>query len=342
MAKPRVFVSSTYYDLKHLRSAFEGFLESFGFEVVLSEKGSVAYSPDVPLDESCYREVEQADILVLVVGGRYGSEASGRGGEGDKDFYSRYDSITCEEFRTAVKSNIPIYVLIERAVYAEYHTFLRNRDAEDITYAHVDSVNIFRMIDEIMSLPRNNPVFPFDRYHEIEVWLREQWASLFRELLRRSSSQERMTSLSIQVAQLEETNKTMRKYLESLMTQTAPTASQALIDAEGQRLRTLRQYRKIRNNGFVEFLMTYAVSIVDAGESIASARSIKDLFEKTRKVSDHQVILRTFDNCLKSQPPSLLRDVNKARDLLGLGRLTWGITKKKAQLLAEQNDEEAG
>ena len=29
MAKPRVFVSSTYYDLKHLRSALESFIESF-------------------------------------------------------------------------------------------------------------------------------------------------------------------------------------------------------------------------------------------------------------------------------------------------------------------------
>ena len=43
MAKPRVFVSSTYYDLKNLRSAFESFLEQFGFEPVLSEKGNIKY-----------------------------------------------------------------------------------------------------------------------------------------------------------------------------------------------------------------------------------------------------------------------------------------------------------
>lgn len=339
MAKPRVFVSSTYYDLKHLRSAFEAFVESFGFEAILSEKGSVAYAPDVSLGEACYREVEQADIFVLVVGGRYGSEVSGRGGEEDKDFYSRYDSITREEFRTAVKSNIPIYVLIERTVYDEYKTFLRNRDVEDITYAHVDSVNIFGMIDEILSLPKNNPVFPFDRYHEVEAWLREQWAGLFRELLRRSSSQEQITSISIQVARLEETNKTMRKYLESLMTQATPTNSRQLIDAEGQRLEKFRRYSKLRKNDFVDFLAEHGLGIVNAGESITSARSIKDLFEKVHKFSDDQRFFKTLDDLLKRQPSYALSDVNEARGFLGLERLTWGISKKKEHLLAEQNDE---
>jgi len=71
MARPRVFVSSTYYDLKHLRSSLENFVESLGFDPVLSEKGDIAYLPDVPLDESCYREVRNADIYVLIVGGSW-------------------------------------------------------------------------------------------------------------------------------------------------------------------------------------------------------------------------------------------------------------------------------
>ena len=63
MARPRVFVSSSYYDMKHVRSSLDNFIESLGFESVLSEKGDIAYSPDVPLDESCYREASSADIL---------------------------------------------------------------------------------------------------------------------------------------------------------------------------------------------------------------------------------------------------------------------------------------
>ena len=68
MAKPRVFVSSTFYDLKHIRSSLDIFIESLGFEPILSEKGDIAYSPDHPLDESCYREVQTADIFVLIIG----------------------------------------------------------------------------------------------------------------------------------------------------------------------------------------------------------------------------------------------------------------------------------
>lgn len=49
MTCPRVFVSSTYYDLKHVRSLMDRFVESLGFDVVLSEKGGIAYSPDAPL-----------------------------------------------------------------------------------------------------------------------------------------------------------------------------------------------------------------------------------------------------------------------------------------------------
>jgi len=76
MSKPRVFISSTYYDLKHIRAALENFIESLGFEAILSEKGDIAYSPDKPLDESCYREVSNSDIFILIIGGRYGSASS--------------------------------------------------------------------------------------------------------------------------------------------------------------------------------------------------------------------------------------------------------------------------
>src|SRR5262245_37239710 len=110
MARPRVFVSSTYYDLKHLRSSLENFVSSLGFDPILSEKGRIAYAPDVPLDESCYREATSADIFVLVVGGRYGSEASARKSNVTKQFYDRYNSITRGEYQSAIDRRVPVYV----------------------------------------------------------------------------------------------------------------------------------------------------------------------------------------------------------------------------------------
>jgi hypothetical protein len=203
----------------------------------LSEKGKIAYTPDVPLDESCYREVTNCDMFVLIVGGRYGSEASSSKSDTTKSFHDRYNSVTRLEFRAAVDRDIPAYVLIERSVYAEYETYLRNKTRKDVTYAHVDSVNIFQLIEEILLLPRNNPVFQFDRYEEIEAWLREQWAGLFRELLQRIQSHAQIASLQVQVEQLAELNKTLKAYLEEVVTRLAPgNESAILINAETRRL----------------------------------------------------------------------------------------------------------
>src|SRR6185437_3402619 len=112
MAKPRVFVSSTYYDLRHIRSSLELFIESVGHEPVLSEKGDIAYMPDVALDESCYREAGACDIFVLVVGGRYGSGVSASDPDAQREASERYDSITRKEYDTAYNQNVPIFVLI--------------------------------------------------------------------------------------------------------------------------------------------------------------------------------------------------------------------------------------
>lgn len=45
MARPRIFVSSTYYDLKHIRSAMEVFIDSMGYESVLFESGEIPFFP---------------------------------------------------------------------------------------------------------------------------------------------------------------------------------------------------------------------------------------------------------------------------------------------------------
>ena len=135
MARPRVFVSSTYYDLKHIRASLENFIDEMGYEAILSEKGDIAFSPDIPLDESCYREVGAADIVVLIIGGRYGTQRSEDRRSLEPSFFDRYESITKSEYRTARDRDIPIYVFIETAVYAEYQTFLRNKTNQDIAYA---------------------------------------------------------------------------------------------------------------------------------------------------------------------------------------------------------------
>jgi hypothetical protein len=247
MAKPRVFISSTYYDLKHVRSSLEHFVESLGFECTLSERGNIPYASEVPLDESCYREVENVDMLVLLIGGRYGSEASAGKTQGGKGFFDKYDSITKKEYETAVKRDIPVFIMIERSVYAEYLTFNHNRDTAGIKYAHVDSVNIFHLIDQILRQPTNNPVYQFDGHADIAAWLREQWAGLFRDLLARKSQ---LMTLGAQINKVNEVNATLKRYLEQVIEKVNPDQAERIIKEESQRLAAFEQlWRQDPNNG---------------------------------------------------------------------------------------------
>ena len=68
-------VSSTFYDLRQIRADLTEFIvDELGYEPLLSELNSFPVDPDATTIENCRRRVEEhADILILVVGGRYGS-----------------------------------------------------------------------------------------------------------------------------------------------------------------------------------------------------------------------------------------------------------------------------
>lgn len=137
-------------------------------------------------------------------------------------------------------------MLIEKPVYSEYQTFRKNRANDKINYAYVDSVNIFYFIEEILAQPRNNPVHTFEQHSEIESWLKEQWAGLFRELIQRTSSQRQLASLSSEVQELKEVNKTLKRYLEALLVSETPEKSEALISAEDKRLEEARKLARLQ------------------------------------------------------------------------------------------------
>jgi Domain of unknown function (DUF4062) len=77
---PSVFVSSTCYDLNQVRADLRRFLEGMGFDAILSETPAFPVNPQISPVENCLRAVkERADIFVLIVGARYGSQnESGR------------------------------------------------------------------------------------------------------------------------------------------------------------------------------------------------------------------------------------------------------------------------
>ena len=72
MAVPRVFVSSTCYDLKYIRENIRYFINNMGFESILSEDGDVFYAPEQHTHDACLSEVQNCQMFVLIIGGRYG------------------------------------------------------------------------------------------------------------------------------------------------------------------------------------------------------------------------------------------------------------------------------
>ena len=296
MAKPRVFVSSTFYDLKHIRSSLEHFIESLGYEAILSEEGNIPYRPDRPLDESCYLEAEHADIFVLIVGGRYGSAVSDeKKGKltHEKDAASAddcYTSITRREYERA-SNNIPTYIFIEKNVYAEYFTYLINKDNGTI-YAHVDSDSIFKFIDFIKSKSRNNPIQTFDKHIDIQNWLKEQWAGLFRDLLHEQSTRSRFIKLEDQINKLSTISGTLKTYLESIIKNYSPADAISLIENENRKIIGKMANDIISQNFFLNYLNVDEKNdnskIIDAAIQCNTFDEFRKLFNYT--VSENKII----------------------------------------------------
>ncbi|GHH14340.1 hypothetical protein GCM10008023_15940 [Sphingomonas glacialis] len=174
MAHPRVFLSSTYYDLKNVRVAISAFIRSMGYDVTLNEVGSIAYGKTSPLDMYCYDEIRSCDIVVSIIGGRFGSTSSDGNG-----------SISQNELRTALELGKQVYIFVDRNVLSEFNTYRKNKNAQ-ISWAHVDNVAIYQFIEDLYDLPFNNAIFSFDDSESIITILKEQWSGLFQRLLQES------------------------------------------------------------------------------------------------------------------------------------------------------------
>lgn len=181
---PKVFISSTFYDLKYARENIGKFVEDFGFKPIRFETGNVGYTPYETLDVSCYEAMTTSDMAILVIGGKYGSPASG---ENSDDKFQHYKSITRKEFEAAVKNKVPVYVFIEAPVFHEYNTYVRNKEKIEqgkisLEYCSVDNVNVFRFIEQIYTI-NGIPVWSFNHISDIGVILKQQWAWLFLKYL---------------------------------------------------------------------------------------------------------------------------------------------------------------
>ncbi|HAS6073967.1 TPA: DUF4062 domain-containing protein [Vibrio vulnificus] len=204
MAKPRIFLSSTYYDLKYVRADLERFIKEQGYDPVLNENGHIPYGSKERLEQYCYKEIESCDILVSIVGGRFGSETKDKNGKG---------SVSNMELRTAIEQGKQVYIFIEKAVQSEYQTYLRNKGNSDLKYAAVDDVRVYEFLEEIHGLKVNNQIHGFESVTDITYYLREQWAGLFQRLMSESARQKEVKLIE----DLKHTSSTLNQLVDYLI-----------------------------------------------------------------------------------------------------------------------------
>lgn len=181
--KPRIFVSSTFYDLKYIREDLSNFIKAHDFEPIMFEDGDIGYTPGKPLDTSCYKTMHSADMVLLIIGGNYGSPATGE----DKAEFKEYMSVTRKEFKEALEIGVPIYAFIDSKVYVEYEIYEANiKSIEDdnnyIKFRNVKDINVFKFIREIKGTG-NIVITEFEKIVQIKDFLSKQWSDMFKKYL---------------------------------------------------------------------------------------------------------------------------------------------------------------
>lgn len=201
MAKPRVFISSTFYDLRQVRADLDFFIEQMGYEPVRNEEGDIPYGKDEALEEYCYKEIKNIDILVCIIGGRFGSESK----------QNNKSSVTQMELKAALSEGKQVYSFVDANVLSEYETYLINKNSET-KYRYVDDKRVYEFIEEMKSLNSNNIIKGFETASDIVKFLREQMAGLFQRFL---EEQTRVKEVSL-IKGLEKTANTLNKLVNYL------------------------------------------------------------------------------------------------------------------------------
>jgi hypothetical protein len=167
--KPAIFVSSTCYDLGEVRLNIKALIESLGLTPVLSEHGSFPVNVSSDTISNCLENVQnKADILILIVGGRYGYKtANGK-------------SVTNLEYIEAKKKGIPIFVFIDKKILDIIPLWEKNPTSDYSDY--VDNDILFEFIKEL-KFYNENWVFGYSSSQDIETVIKHQIAYLFMESL---------------------------------------------------------------------------------------------------------------------------------------------------------------
>ena len=279
MARPRIFISSTFYDLKQIRAELDMFIESLGYEPIRNEEGDIPYGKDEALEEYCYKEIKNVDILVSIIGGRFRSTSK-----------KKESSISQLELRTALKEGKQVYIFIEKNVLAEYETYLLNKNKEDITYKYIDNIKIYKFIEEIKSLSANNNIKGFEMASDINKYLKEQFAGLFQRFL---GEQIRLKEISL-ITSLERTSEALNKLVNFLSLENKGKTEEVnkILNINHPLIGELRNLLNIPYNFYIEGIVDLEALIKARGFEKVKTKFNDDFLEWQREVFQKVSILK--------------------------------------------------
>ncbi|WP_223432561.1 DUF4062 domain-containing protein [Pseudomonas sp. GL-B-26] len=226
MANLKVFISSTCYDLHSIRGQLRNIMMDFGHEPIMSDQAEVIFDPQIHTHTSCLREVGNCDVVVLVIGSRFGGtiipkalELIDMGRVIDMSRSDRFGengakiSITQAEILQAIQHGIPVFAFVDSGVMRDHLTYEKNKNKPIINQIEFSSIEktetaayIFEFINYLRMRNENNSIFEFSRFEDIEIQLKKQWSGLFQRLLseQRSKAYEgrHIEQLSSQIADL--------------------------------------------------------------------------------------------------------------------------------------------
>lgn len=164
--KPAVFVSSTCYDLKQVREDIKDFFENtYGFEAILSEFNSFPIDPAIGTCDNCLNNVDNyADFFMLIIGNRYGY------------ITEQGKSITNLEYLHAKAKGIPLFVFVDKQLYATWNVWKGNKDGDYSSL--VDNPKMFEFISDIYD-GSQQWVYTYDSVKDIIMTMKHQLGLIF-------------------------------------------------------------------------------------------------------------------------------------------------------------------
>lgn len=209
-----------------IRAQLRTLLTGLGYEPVLSDQADVLYDPRSHTHTSCVREIENCDMVVVVIGSRFGGATIPKALElidlTRLTDWSRAEnfaedkgkiSITQAEVLRAIQTGVPVFAFVDSGVMRDHLTYEKNKAKPIISQIDFSSIEkretapyIFEFINFLRLRNENNSIFEFARFEDIETQIKKQWAGLFQRLLHeqreRAIETRRIDNLSSQIADL--------------------------------------------------------------------------------------------------------------------------------------------